>query len=318
MWSWVIGRIGGSGTPSDNAGGDGNEDLWIPGVHGRRAWGELGGNLDDTRIRVQQPIRETLDQDRVEGAVQSSRENGMQSQYKFSSQDGCPLQYTTPNLPGSPPRLATNPHFKGYSARAAPECEITWSECFEKAGKPIRSASSMFVHVAFEKFRCGDCIIRALLNVSGPLGISEFLPSPDRTVSVSHSLADYVPTTAPPHLPLASDYKDINFSLDSVMGPWLAEVSIRRGRGAAVNVREWTMMVIQRYRYVVGELGTRFASITTVGSARSQLKSLKDNADLRLVCINDDLESPSSVVEVNDILHRFFEEKWPLPAVWEA
>ncbi len=26
------------------------------------------------------------------------------------------------------------------------------------------------------------------------------------------------PTTAPPHLPLGSDYRDIDFSLDSVMG----------------------------------------------------------------------------------------------------
>ncbi len=96
-------------------------------------------------------------------------------------------------------------------------------------------------------------VIRALLSASGPLGISEFLPPPDRKLPASNSLANYVPTTAPPHLPLGSDYRDIDFSLDSVMGPWLAEVSIRRGLGAAVSVREWTMMVIQRYRYVVGE-----------------------------------------------------------------
>ncbi|KAK0462958.1 uncharacterized protein EV420DRAFT_1521921 [Desarmillaria tabescens] len=316
LWSWVIGRIGGNGTPSDN--GDDNEDLWIPDVHGRRAWQEIGGDWNSTGLKVRQPIRETLDQDRVENAIQSSREDGMQSRYKFSSQDGCPLQYTIPNLPGSPPRLATNPHYKGHPAQPAPECEIIWSECFEKEGLPIESSSDMFVHVAFEKVRCGDCIIRALLNASGPLGISEFLPPLDRKLSVSNSLADYLPTTAPPHLPLASDYHDIDFSLDSVMGPWLAEVSIRRGRGAAVSVREWSMMVIQRYRYVVGELATRFLSITTVGSARSQLKSLKDNADLRLVCINDDVEKPSSVDEVNEMLHQWFDEKWPVTAGWEA
>ncbi|KAK0201124.1 hypothetical protein DFS33DRAFT_1479637 [Desarmillaria ectypa] len=316
LWSWIIGRIGGNGTPSGN--GDENEDLWIRDVHGRRAWQELGGDWNSTRLTVQQPIRETLDQDRVEDTVQSSREDGMQSRYKFSSQDGCPLQYTTPNLPGSPPRLATNPHYKDHPAYPAPECKIIWGECFEREGLLIESASDMFVHVAFENVGCGDCIMRALLNASGPLGISEFLPPPDRKLSVSHSLAGYAPTTAPPHLPLASDYHDANFSLDSVMGPWLAEVSIRRGCGAAVSVREWTMMVIQRYRYVVGELATRFASITTVGAARSQLKGLRDNADLRLLCINDDVEKTSSVDKVNEILHQWFDEKWPSPAVWEA
>ncbi|KAK0436583.1 hypothetical protein EV421DRAFT_1831355 [Armillaria borealis] len=316
LWSWIVGRIGGNGTPSGYE--DEDEDLWIPDLHGRRAWQELGGDWNSTRLRVQQPIRETLDQDRVEDTVHSTREDGMQSRYKFSSQDGCPLQYTTPNLPGSPPRLATNPHYKGHPPRPAPECEIIWTECFEKEGMPFESTSDMFIHVAFEKVRCGDCIIRALLGASGPLGISEFLPPPDRKLSVSNSLANYVPTTAPPHLPLGSDYRDIDFSLDSVMGPWLAEVSIRRGLGTAVSVREWTMMVIQRYRYVVGELATRFTSITTIGAARSQLKSLKDNADLRLVCINDDVERPSSVDEVNELLHKWFDEKWPLPAGWEA
>ncbi len=71
-------------------------------------------------------------------------------------------------------------------------------------------------------------------------------------------------------------------------------------------------------RIDVGELSTRFTSITSARAARSQLKGLRDNADLRLVCINDDVERPSSVDEVNELLHKWFEEKWPLPAGWEA
>ncbi len=93
---------------------------------------------------------------------------------------------------------------------------------------------------------------------SGPLGLSEFLPSPNRTVPLhrTQNYFDEFTPLGPPHLPLASDYRDIDFSLETVMAPWIEEATQRRGSDegvAGISVREWAMMVLQRYRYVVGK-----------------------------------------------------------------
>ncbi|KAG7448582.1 uncharacterized protein BT62DRAFT_992613 [Guyanagaster necrorhizus] len=324
LWSWVVGRIGGNGTmhvDRENTQRSDNDDRWEPEMHGARAWKELGGLVGKAKIVVRVPQRETLDHDRVENLVNKRRPE-MQSQYSFSSQDGCPLQYTKPNTPGHPPRLASNPHYKNFGWRTAALCEISWNQCFEKDDRPIESASEIFVHVAFENVNCGDCIIRALMIASGPLGLSEFLPSPNRTVPLRRpqNHVDELPPVGPPHLPLAPDYRDIDFSLDTVMAPWIEEATQRRGleKGAAgLSVREWTMMAIQRYRYVVGELPTRFLSINTPATARSGVKGLGNEA-LRLVCINDDVTNQNDVSAVDKILQDWFASKWPTPAAWEA
>ncbi|KAK0496003.1 hypothetical protein EDD18DRAFT_1390447 [Armillaria luteobubalina] len=342
LWSWAVGRIGGKGTPSKDQEipyWPDNDDRWDPELHGTRAWKELGGIIGKAKIVVRVPRRETLDHDRVE-SLTNKRNPTMQSQYSFSSQDGCPLQYTKPNIPGYPPRLASNPHYKNYGWRTAALCEISWNQCFEKDGRPIESASEFFVRVAFENVNCGDCIIRALLIASGSLGLSEFLPSPDRTVLLhrTQNYFDEVSPLGPPHLPLAPDYHDIDFSLETVMAPWVEEATQRRGsdEGAAgVNVREWAMMVLQRYRYVVGEpffflprgclklitsageLPTRFLSIDTPSAARSGVKGLGNDA-LRLICINDDVTNDNDVYAVDKTLQDWFSSKWPTPAAWEA
>ncbi|KAK0192662.1 hypothetical protein F5146DRAFT_1191389, partial [Armillaria mellea] len=297
LWSWAVGHL-----------------------HGTRAWEELGGIVGKAKIVVRVPPRETLDHDRVESLV-NKRSPAMQSQYSFSSQDGCPLQYTKPNIPGYPPRLASNPHYKNYGWRTAALCEISWNQCFEKDGRPIESASEFFVRVAFENVNCGDCIIRALMIASGPLGLSEFLPSPNRTVPLRRmqNYFDELPPLGPPHLPLAPDYHDIDFSLETVIAPWIEEATQSRGSDegvAGISVREWAMMVIQRYRYFVylitltGELPTRFLSIDTPSAARSGVKGLGNNA-LRLICINDDVTNDNDVYAVDKTLQDWFSSKWP-------
>ncbi|KAK0458963.1 uncharacterized protein EV420DRAFT_1479618 [Desarmillaria tabescens] len=315
LWSWVVGRIGGKGTLSVNQETPDwldSDDRWDPELHGARAWEELGGVVGKAKIVVQVPKRETLDHNRVESLVNKRRPE-MQSQYVFSSQDGCPLQYTKPNIPGHPPKLAENPHYKNFGWRTAALCEIRWNQCFEKDGGPIESASELLVHVAFENVNCGDC---------RPLSLSEFLPSPNRTVPLRlpQNYVDELPPIGPPHLPLAPDYHDIDFSLQFVMAPWIEEAAQRRGseEGApGISVREWTMMVLQRYRYVVGELPTRFLSIDTPSAARSGVKGLGNDA-LRLVCINDDVRNENDVSAVDETLQDWFSSKWPTPAAWET
>ncbi|KAK0232724.1 hypothetical protein IW262DRAFT_1257949 [Armillaria fumosa] len=322
LWSWVVARIGGNGTPPSEDHDWDDEDAWATEVHAYRAWSEIGGEPGATSVSVAQPERETLSHDRVEDIVHS-RLDHMESQYSFSSQDGCPLEYIYPNEPGHPPGLSSDPHYTnyGYFSQAA-DCVVRWDKCFEKDGMPIGNASEFFVHIAFEEVSCGDCMIRALMSASGPLGLSEFLPSPNRTFPLLFSIVpDPVDTgLSPPHLPLTTEYHAKDFVLDAVMAPWAREAFRRRGWASVegVNIREWTMMVIQRYRYVVGELPFRFVSITDANEARDTVEQLRENERLRLVCINDDVVKESDVPEVDRALQGWFHEKWPTPAKWES
>ncbi|KAG7450868.1 uncharacterized protein BT62DRAFT_1001714 [Guyanagaster necrorhizus] len=320
LWSWVVARIGGNGTPPSEGRAWDDEDAWTY-VHAYRAWSEIGGEAGAASVSVAQPERETLSYVRVEDTVHS-RLDHMESQYSFSSQDGCPLEYTYPNSPGHPPGLSSDPHYTSYGSSQAADCVVRWDKCFEKKGEPIATASEFFVHVAFEEVSCGDCMIRALMSASGPLGLSEFLPSPNRTIPLQFSfLADRNDTgLSSPHLPLTTEYHAKDFVLDTVMAPWAREAFRRRGWASVegINVREWTMMVLQRYRYVVGELPFRFVSITDASEARSTVKELRENDKLRLVCINDDVTEESDVPAVDHALQGWFYEKWPTPAEWES
>lgn len=80
----------------------------------------------------------------------------------------------------------------------------------------------------------------ALVEASGTLGLSAFLPARDRTLG---TLAGKVPAHEHdiPHLPLVDDWTQADFSLRAVMG--LSD---------EINVRTWTLRLLQRYRFVIG------------------------------------------------------------------
>ena len=196
-----------------------------------------------------------------------------------------------PNSPGVPPLLTPDSHFdppishlERMRGSAYPTCTINYDQCFGHvpgAHGPAR-ASEIFVRIAFQTTTCGDCsacplylpgcicclpvscahhylipclhlVIRALVASSGRLGLSAFLPSPDRILppAVPGSPSPLPPPPGLPHLPLDSDFQNAHFALRSVMGPW-ADASVSTAGG--VNVRKWTMQMMQRYRFVVGEL----------------------------------------------------------------
>ena len=112
----------------------------------------------------------------------------------------------------------------------------------------------------FEKPHCGDCgrslshlvhicslmfpiVIVALVNASGRLGLSAVLPHPSRRSPPSD--ADPASTdglATIPHLPLVDDWHDGQFSLRDVMR-----------YAPDTSVRQWSMRMMQRYRYVIGE-----------------------------------------------------------------
>ena len=86
--------------------------------------------------------------------------------------------------------------------------------------------------------RCHLVVINALINQSGKSGLSAFFPAKD--VEVETATVD--PEIA--HLPLTSNWRDTDFSLESVT----------RGESTSItlNLREWGMKMLSRYLYVTG------------------------------------------------------------------
>jgi hypothetical protein len=83
------------------------------------------------------------------------------------------------------------------------------------------------------------------MKASGRLGMEAFLPSPFRTVPASESAGgthdgdeDEVP-----HLSMEPRWQDGRFSIPAILGE----------SPRSVNVRAWTLKLLQRYRFVVGE-----------------------------------------------------------------
>jgi len=112
----------------------------------------------------------------------------------------------------------------------------------------------------------------------------------------------------PPHLPLGSDWRDIDFSLRAVLGSgtW----------GSGISVREFAQRVLERYRYVIGDSPFFFGIMYNSGSARAQFDAIDRNPNISLSAINDDVKD--EVEETDEVMRSWFGKKWPVPAAWEA
>jgi len=212
------------------------------------------------------------------------------------------------------------------------KCTIHFEECFgysnshsnshggpgllEQGPGVTRRASEVFASVAFSKpTQCGDCIVKALVASSGKTGLSAFLPDRSRIVPSSSSLPSPSSSSASasghqiPHLPLVSDWRTGDFSLTGVLG------ASSHGGGSGTNVRNWTMQMLQRYRFVIGSTPSIFASVTNPSSARGVVRTIKDDREVALLCVNDDVISGEE--EVDDIWAEWQENQWNQPAAWE-
>ncbi|KAI9064662.1 hypothetical protein FKP32DRAFT_1648980 [Trametes sanguinea] len=282
LWAWVVGRIG----TLDDGWGD---------AEAERAWTELGGVLvgvGSEEVHVLSCRRETLDPHRVYRNLREAGYNtDTRTELEFSSLDGYPYGHT---------QNKGKHGWGGYDKDDERlECTIKRSECFDVRGR----ASDLFKHIAFERPACGDCVIQALVKASGPLGLSAFLPSRDRHIPVqrvSRSTESRIP-----HLPLVKDWHDGQFALGDVMHD-----------AHTTSVRQYALMVLQRYRYVIGGTPSMFESLQNYEQVRAALRSIDRRKDLALLCINDDLGEDDS--RVSRLFTQWQEKKWPTPAAWEA
>lgn len=96
------------------------------------------------------------------------------------------------------------------------------------------------------------------MKASGTLGLDAFLPSPDRALPLAQEDLGF-DNSEVPHLPLTPQWQDAHFSLLSVMGA-----------SRELNVRAWTLRLLQRYRFVIGKCLSGFRAVYSNVSLRLQ------------------------------------------------
>lgn len=164
----------------------------------------------------------------------------------------------------------------------------------------------------------------ALLRASGELGLEAFLPPPTRVVSYGlgrySSPEDVDPT---PHLPLNDRWEDGEFTLSDVLS----------GAPQDTNVREWTLRLLERYRFVIGthsslflitslmprrgaaDTPSHFAMLSGPSAFTGMLAHLKKHPDVALLCVNDDVAIDDDKVAA--LFKHWANEHWGTPAEWE-
>jgi hypothetical protein len=199
-----------------------------------------------------------------------------------------------------------------------PQCSIDYKTCFTDGnGNLLNSASEVFKHIAFRQVQCGDCGTRlctvilhsftyvyavtlALTSASGNLGLEAFLPDTERAVTPSTSSEN----DDVPHLPLTDTWDDGAFALrDVVTGT------------QPTNVREWTLRLLQRYRFVIAETPSHFAMLSGPSAFNSMVVHLRRHPDTALLCVNDDVVTDDD--RVRTLFKVWAKEMWGTPARWE-
>ncbi|KAI0088478.1 hypothetical protein BDY19DRAFT_165838 [Irpex rosettiformis] len=291
LWTWIVGKHGSL------------DDSWGE-EQTMKAWDELkAGSTDEEmgrKLFVRGGNRSSLEYGRVDGNLKRAGVDANDpTKYEFSSQDGYPYVGFI-NGKNWWPKLGF-----GVPKHESLQCSIDPADCFtDEHGQPFTRASDLLTHVAFRRSKCGDCIITALVHASGPLGLSAFLPPSSRTLP---SLAGKVsqPKTDPiPHLPLEKKWEDAKFSLREVMGA-----------SPSMSVREWSLRLLQRYRFVIAETPSHFAMISNPVDAMALTRRVRRDPGLALLCVNDDITREDKAVD--ELLHRLFSDTWPTPAAWE-
>ncbi|VDC02620.1 unnamed protein product [Peniophora sp. CBMAI 1063] len=260
----------------------GDDDEW----DAASAWAELHG--DSEQILV-----EDLTRDSLFNPPQQLRAAGYEgpeaSQYYFSSMDGYPYL-----------EVRQNGTLERPNVLARESCTISRAECFPSW---ISSASEAFNHIAFANPFCGDCIINRLVQNSGRRGLSAVLPASDRIIATKAS------GITAETLPRVPSWKLGAFAL--------ADVLSQEPNQEVVHVREWTLRMLNRYRFVLADSPYLFARLNHERNAHSQLDRL-DGHEMAFACVNDDVESDEDAVAVEGVMREWQETRWGTPATWET
>lgn len=291
LWSFIVAK---SDADHDGTLNALEKDTVLRGI----GWPDRGGQ----EVQIRRPERSSLADLQERGYFAQGLSPPAQTALRFTSMDG----YAYEDVPRV--RSLTNgdtwPTFD--DSRGPDRCTIS-HECFpETFWSGEANAEDVLKHVAFERPRCGDCLIRAVVSRSGLRGLAAFLP-----------LASLTPTEAYAQpIALENTYEAASFATEST--DW----------------RSLATSLIARYSYVVGDSPFRFKRVSGPGSALVGLHHIRQDPHYRcgLLCptsrrppaflaINDDMGehvSMRSLERVNSQLEAFFEETFPSTSPYEA
>ncbi|GMK56901.1 hypothetical protein CspeluHIS016_0307410 [Cutaneotrichosporon spelunceum] len=278
LWTYVVANVG-------------NLDDGVWGTHAREAiktFFDIEDGEDVAGIEVTRGERWTTNRMRVDKTFdQVGWHAPLRSKYLFSSLDG-----------HLPPLLEP-----GRASTSNDKCNLDLGRCFGPfwAGEDT-PAQDVFKRLAFEDPACGDCLIMALVSASGYLGLAAVFPPPGATYGspTSHTNHKNTDTSTQPHLPLTPTWEEADFSLRAV---------VARG----TNLRHFSMRLLARYLYVSGATSAQFFELKNPAQAEESLREVESNA--AVLGLNDNVDDGPG--EVKDVLGRWFENRWPVPAAWE-
>lgn len=199
------------------------------------------------------------------------------------------------------------------------ECYVDYELCFGSWwARAMRStsytvdAAAMFRHLAFEKPRCGDCLLSLLVERSGNLGIRELLPrgSVNSSEPVMHRQ---------PHMPLAADWRTTDFTYAAVTA------------GSKLTARDFAERLIARYAWsAVVNSSSIFSMVGSERGLESTIERIDAGVPPASAAINDDLPQVygggfgpgvKERLEALDRIERRFRawlsSKWPKAGSWE-
>lgn len=91
--------------------------------------------------------------------------------------------------------------------------------------------------------------------------------------------------------------------------------------GKPIDVREWAMRMLHRYRFVIAEAPAyEFVRLKTQKKAEETFDMLegKQGRKTKLICMNDDVEKEEFMPAIAGMMHDWQEKHFSSPAVWEA
>lgn len=283
LWTYIVAKLGGQ----DGMLGADARDAF------RKALRVPKGNEGDGLI-IEKIKRSTL-QDMEDISYRAGWEEPFHAQYYFSSFDG--------HLPGTKAVLHNG---------AAKRCVFTINQCLPKdffANDELHKAADVFRSLAYEKPGCGDCLIDALINQSGPRGMSAFFPTADALYFPPKDQPKGMWERAEPILPLTPTWEEADFSIEANVrtgqDAWKGATTRKDG---AVHLREWCVKLLSRYSYIYGEswfdspvcssarslklipgrTHARFFMVHNPTEFTKYTKELEEHDEVVLTCINDD------------------------------
>jgi 3-O-alpha-D-mannopyranosyl-alpha-D-mannopyranose xylosylphosphotransferase len=128
-------------------------------------------------------------------------------------------------------------------------------------------------------------VITAILDRSPEPGLTAVLPRPG-TIYQPSLKADS-PAARPhiydvPHLPLTPTWQEANFTLAALLPAWRGMPS------AGIDLVDWTVALLGRYRYTLGATPSHFTSLRGTSSLLQLDRYLNGHPDVALLALNDE------------------------------